>query len=68
MTLSKTHRESLLNSLQKSKDSLITLKLCLSKANEDTDHLKEWWEISIFLEEERIKLIEKSLIDNEIDF
>lgn len=64
MTLTKQHREALLSELQKAKDDKDLQEACLR----DSTHLKGWFEIHIFLAEQRIKLIESSLIDNEIDF
>ena len=66
MTLNNNHREALLNELQKAKEDKELQELCLNKREDD--HLIGWYEIHIFLAEQRIKLIEKSLIDNEIDF
>jgi hypothetical protein len=59
MELNKHHRESLLFELQKAKENLELEKVCLSK---------EEFEIQCFLSMERIRLIEKSLIENEIDY
>lgn len=66
MQLNKQHRECLIDELQKAKEDLDLQQHCLRESKDD--HLKERWEIHIFLADERIKLIEKSLIDNEIDF
>jgi hypothetical protein len=66
MTLNKQHRECLLDELQKATEDLDLQKQCL--LNSKNDHLKDRWEIHIFLAEQRIKLIQQSLIDNEIDF
>ena len=66
MELNKQHRESLLNELYKAKKDKEIQNKCL-KELEDKD-LNNWFEISIFLADKRIELIEKSLIDNEIDF
>ena len=66
MELNKQHRESLLNELDKAKKDKEIQNKCL-KELEDKD-LNNWFEISIFLADKRIELIEKSLIDNEIDF
>ena len=66
MELEKQHRECLLNELQKAKDDKELQEFCMN--NREDDHLTNWWEIHIFLAEQRIKLIEKSLIDNEIDY
>ena len=66
MELQKQHREALINELQKAKEDKELQELCLNKR--DNDHLIGWWEIHIFLAKERIKIIEQSLINNEIDF
>lgn len=66
MELNKNHRESLLNALEKAKEELELKIIVINR--KDSDHSKEWTEISMFLVQERIKTIEKSLIDNEIDF
>jgi hypothetical protein len=66
MLLSKQHREALLGELNKAKEDKELRQLCMKERKDD--HLKEWWEIHIFLADERIKLIEKSLIENEIDY
>ena len=66
MQLNKNHRESLLNELQKTNEE-IDLGRSLNRENQ-TEHFKDWQDIKMFLLEERVKLIEKSLIENEIDF
>lgn len=66
MELNRDHRQALLNELQKAKDDLYTQEQCL--LNHEEESLINWLEISMFLAQERIKLIEKSLIENEIDF
>lgn len=66
MQLTKQHREALLNELNKVKEDKELQELCLKER--ESDNLSRWTEIHIFLAEQRIKLIEKSLIDNEIDF
>lgn len=66
MELNKNHRQALLDELQKAKEDLSIQKKCLNK--EEGESLINWFEISMFLAQERIKLIEKSLIENEIDF
>jgi hypothetical protein len=66
MKLERQHREALLNELQKTRAEKESQELRLNH-NEDDEFVK-WTEINIFLEDQRIKLIEKSLIDNEIDF
>lgn len=66
MQLEKQHRECLINELQKAKEDKELNQSLLT--NKESLNLTSWWEIHIFLVEQRIKLIEKSLIDNEIDF
>lgn len=66
MQLNKTHRESLLTALIEAKDEL-ELGTSLNIKNYTKD-FKDWKDIKLFLLQERVKLIEKSLIDNEIDF
>jgi hypothetical protein len=76
MELLKEHRQSLLNELEKAKYDLELQKLCLSKEiskernnlSDKKSDLVEWFEIACFLAQERIKLIEKSLIENQIDY
>ena len=76
MELLKEHRQSLLNELEKAKADLELQKKCLHKEeskravslSDTNSDLLEWFEISCFLAQERIKLIEKSLIENEIDY
>lgn len=67
MELTKQHRQSLLSELEKAKEDKELQVLCI-KENKDNDHLIGWFEMNQFLAEQRIKLIEQSLIDNEIDF
>lgn len=71
MQLNKNHRKSLLNELQKTNEE-IELSTAVAKkelhSQQQTDHFKDWQDMRIFLLQERVKLIEKSLIDNEIDF
>jgi hypothetical protein len=66
MDLNKNHRECLLNELTKAKEDHENQTTANNKRKDD--HLKEWFEMGIFLAEQRIKLIEQSLINNEIDF
>lgn len=66
MQLNKNHRESLLNELQKTTEE-IDLATSINRENQ-TEHFKDWQDIKLFLLQEKVKLIEKSLIDNEIDF
>jgi hypothetical protein len=67
MQLNNHHRESLLNELQKTKEE-IDLGTSISNAKNITDNFNDWKDIKMFLLQEKVKLIEKSLIDNEIDF
>lgn len=64
--LNKQHREALLRELQSAQEDKALQELCLRERKDD--HLVGWNEMSTFLADQRIKLIEKSLIDNEIDF
>lgn len=66
MELQKTHRQALLNELEKAKADLDTCTRCLQE--DGRTNIQHFFEISIFLAQQRIKLIEQSLIDNEIDF
>jgi hypothetical protein len=66
MKLERQHREALLNELQKARAEKESQEFRLNR-REDDEFVK-WVEIDIFLADQRIKLIEKSLIDNEIDF
>jgi len=66
MTLEKTHRQALLNELEKAKLDLDTCTRCLQQ--DERRNIQQHFEISIFLAQERIKTIELSLINNEIDF
>lgn len=66
MELNKNHRESLLDEHIKAKEEL-NLGLSINRL-EQTEHFNDWQDIKIFLLQEKVKLIEKSLIDNEIDF
>lgn len=70
MQLNKTHREALLTELIKAKDELELGKSVANSKNYETntDDFKDWRDIKIFLLQEKIKLIEASLIANEIDF
>ena len=66
MQLESRHRQALLSELDKAKEELQTANNCLNR--EDIGSIKEHFEISMFLAQQKIKLIEQSLIDNEIDF
>ncbi len=66
MKLNKEHREALMSELEKAKE-----KLRLNKQGREihtSENVSHWFDISIFLANERIKLIEQSIIDNEIDY
>jgi len=65
MTLKPQHREALLNELEKSQVHLESIK---TKKLNDENEWNDWYEAIAFLEDERIKLIKKSLIANEIDY
>lgn len=71
MQLNKNHRESLLGELNKAKEE-IELGTSINRENQEqssfTEHFKDWQDIKMFLLQEKVNLIEKSLIDNEIDF
>ena len=68
MTLNKNHRESLLNELVKTKEEIDLGNSIKRNGQNNTEHFNDWQDIKMFLLQERVKLIEKSLIDNEIDF
>ena len=66
MELNTYHREALMSELKKAKE-----KLRLNKQGREihtSDNVSHWFDISIFLATERISLIEKSIINNEIDY
>ena len=66
MQLEKQHRQALINELHKAKEVLELERKYLNK--KEFENLKQVNEMSMFLAQERIKIIEQSLIDNEIDF
>lgn len=66
MKLEKQHRQALLHQLDESKKELSILQSCLNA--EENQNIKEHFEIQMFLAQQKVKLIEQSLIDNEIDF
>ena len=66
MIIEKPHRRALLNELDKAKKDLEVSRDCLN--SKETANIKEHFEIAVFLAQEKIELIEQSLIDNEIDF
>ena len=66
MELNNEHRKALISELAKAKE-----KLKLSKQGRDihtSDDVCNWFDVDIFLTTERISLIEKSIINNEIDY
>lgn len=65
--LTKNHREALLNELDKAQQEAETQGDCLRKQKPE-DSITEWFDIGLFLAEQRIKLIKQALIDNEIDY
>lgn len=65
MELNKEHREALISELEKAKKNLLSEIKCKPYACQDLTH---WYDIGIFLANKRINLIEKSLIDNKIDY
>lgn len=75
MKLTNNHRSGFLMDLEKSNEQIKTLEDRIEhlqenpgKDPEQDKKLLSWWEIDLFLEKERKKLIEQSLINNEIDF
>lgn len=69
MQLTKQHREALLEELTQAKIKLEQSQSFLNLMFEQKEeNALPYAEIQCFLAGERIKLIEKSLIDNEIDF
>jgi serine phosphatase RsbU (regulator of sigma subunit) len=70
MQLNNNHRESLLNELQKAKEEIELARFVQNSSDKEqfTEHFKDWQDIKMFLLQERVKLIEKSLIENEVDF
>lgn len=67
MELREKHRESLLEELEKTTADYKEYVLLRNSDNCDKD-MEEYFEIRIFLAWERIELIKKSLIDNQIDY
>jgi hypothetical protein len=66
MELNTEHRKALISELAKAKEDLFSeIKGKQYLSNEDLTH---WYDIAIFLATERISLIEKSIIDNKIDY
>ena len=67
MKLNKTHREAFLLRLQKARKeySMITEIMC---KDETKENVVSSYEVDSFLIQEEIELIEKSLINNDIDY
>jgi len=71
MVLTRNHRRHLLNRLDSAKQQLELAKSLLLKQEFEknvTDNIKELWEVDSFLWQNQIDLIEKSLIENDIDY
>lgn len=66
MELTRQHREALISELEKAKEEKDLAELVIRK--KEDDHLDGWHAIRLFMAQQKIKLIEQSLIDNEIDF
>jgi hypothetical protein len=66
MELTRRHREALINELEKAKEQKDLAELVIRKKGDD--HLDGWHDIRLFMAQQKIKLIEQSLIDNQIDF
>lgn len=66
MKLEKQHREALINELDRAKEEKELAELVIR--NKTDDHLDGWHDIGLFMAQQKIKLIEQSLIDNQIDF
>ena len=68
MQLLKSHREALLTELDKAQHDKSIQDCCFVKEQEKQSDLVEWFEISVFLAQQRINLIKQALTDNEIDY
>jgi hypothetical protein len=66
MELNTEHRKALISELAKAKENL-NLQM-QGRENHISHDVYHWFDISIFLATERISLIEKSIIQNEIDY
>ena len=66
MELTKQHREALINELEKAREEKDLTELVIRKRKDD--YLNEWNDIRLFMAQQKIKIIEQSLINNEIDF
>lgn len=70
MDLNQHHREALLHKLEETKGERDRNRDLLNSGMEsDTlESSRAWTEIAIYLSDERVKLIEKAIIENQIDF
>ena len=75
MKLTKKHRETLISDLKIANQDLIIQRSIWDNrnkksemSNERIEEFEAYIEIKLFLLQQRIETIEKSLIDNEIDF
>jgi len=69
--LNENHREALLNILERCNEKIQQLNYSINShhvKNDDDESFIDWRNMDLFLEIEKKKLIEKSLIDNKIDF
>ena len=66
MKLEKQHREALINELDNAKEEKELAELVIR--NKTDDNLDGWHDIHLFMAQQKIKLVEQSLIDNQIDF
>lgn len=75
MVLKKSHREALLQKLNDVNEAIelnkaVSLKWLNAKNNDGkaSEHVVDWHDIDLFILQEQKKLIETSLIENDIDF
>lgn len=75
MELKKSHRESLLGKLNDVNENIelnksISLSWAKAKDNDGkaSEHVVDWHDMDLFILQNTKKLIEQSLVDNEIDF
>lgn len=70
MELNKHQRECFLEELKKAEHDLEIQQACIIKHSEtnQNDPVIHWFEMSAFLSGDRIRVIKKALIDNDIDF
>ena len=66
MELKTEHRKALISELEKAKKTLFVHQK--GKQFNTSENLKDLYDISIFLEQERITLIEQSIINNKIEY